>query len=133
MSTEILQASAWRQRLNDYYELCKPRVVMLIVFTAVVGMFLATPGMVPLDVLIIGTLGISLMAASAAAINQLLDAEVDARMARTCGRPIVTGNLSRGQSIRFAAVIGLLGMGVLYVWINPLTAWLTPEPSFHTA
>ncbi len=126
MSSEILNLMpAWRQRLNDYYELCKPRVVMLIVFTAVVGMFLATPGMVPLPVLLVATLGIGLMAASAAAINQLLDAEVDARMARTCGRPIVTGNLSRGQSIRFAAVIGLLGMLVLYLWINPLTAWLT--------
>jgi protoheme IX farnesyltransferase len=116
---------AWRQRLRDYYELCKPRVVMLIVFTAVVGMFLATPGMVPLDVLLIGTLGIGLMAASAAAINQLLDAEVDARMARTCGRPLVTGNLKRGQSIRFAAALGVAGMVVLYLWINPLTAWLT--------
>ncbi|MGB1581525.1 MAG: heme o synthase [Nevskiales bacterium] len=125
MSTETLQTSAWRQRLDDYYELCKPRVVMLIVFTAVVGMFLATPGMVPLDVLLIATLGIGLMAASAAAINQLLDAEVDARMARTCGRPIVTGNLSRGQSVRFAAILGFLGMAVLYIWINPLTAWLT--------
>ena len=126
MSTETLDLiPVWRQRVNDYYELCKPRVVMLIVFTAVVGMFLATPGMVPLQVLLIGTLGISLMAASAAAINQLLDAEVDARMARTCGRPIVTGRLSRGQSVRFAAVIGLFGMAVLYLWINPLTAWLT--------
>lgn len=126
MSTDAVEMiPAWRQRLRDYYELCKPRVVMLIVFTAVVGMFLATDGMVPWKILVIGTLGIGLMAASAAAINQLLDAEVDARMARTCGRPLVTGNLKRGQSIRFAAVLGIAGMVVLYLWINPLTAWLT--------
>lgn len=126
MSTDTLSITpAWRQRVRDYYELCKPRVVMLIVFTAVVGMFLATPGMVPLPVLAIGTLGIGLMAASAAAINQLLDAEVDARMARTCGRPLVTGNLSRRQSLRFATLLGIGGMAMLYLWINPLTAWLT--------
>lgn len=115
----------WRQRMNDYYELCKPRVVMLIVFTAIVGMFLATPGMVPFTPLVWGTLGITLMAASAAAINQILDYQVDARMARTCGRPVVTGNLSVRQSIVFAAIIGSLGMLVLYVLVNPLTAWLT--------
>ncbi len=116
---------SWRQRANDYYELCKPRVVMLIVFTAVVGMFLATPGMVPLTPLLLGTLGIGLMAASAAAVNQVLDYQVDARMARTCGRPVVTGNLSVRQSVLFAALIGVAGMVVLYVWVNPLTAWLT--------
>ncbi|MGH8458005.1 MAG: heme o synthase [Nevskiales bacterium] len=113
------------QRLNDYYELCKPRVVMLIVFTAVVGMFLATPGMVPLDVLVLGTLGIGLMAASAAAVNQILDQQVDARMARTCGRPLPTGHLSIRESASCALLLGLAGMAILYVWINPLTAWLT--------
>ena len=111
----------WR----EYYELTKPRVVMLISFTAVVGMFLATPGMVPLDVLLIGTLGITLMAASAAAVNQLLDRHVDARMARTCGRPLVTGRLGVAESAGFAALLGLVGFAMLYAWINPLTAWLT--------
>lgn len=119
------QPRQWQQRLNDYYELCKPRVVMLIVFTAVVGMFLATPTMVPLDILFFGTLGIGLMAASAAAVNQILDQQVDARMARTCGRPLVTGYLSLRESTACAALLGVVGMLVLYVWVNPLTAWLT--------
>lgn len=113
------------QRVVDYYELCKPRVVLLIVFTAMVGMFLATPGMVPLPILVFATVGIGLMAASAAAVNQLLDRQVDARMARTCGRPLVTGHLGAPESTAFAAVIGLAGMAVLYWLVNPLTAWLT--------
>ncbi len=126
MSTEsVATPHHWRQTVNDYYELCKPRVVMLIVFTAIVGMFLATPGMVPFGPLVWGTIGISLMAASAAAINQILDHQVDARMARTCGRPVVTGNLSVRQSIVFAAIIGAGGMLLLYALVNPLTAWLT--------
>jgi protoheme IX farnesyltransferase len=98
---------------------------MLITFTAIVGMFLATPGMVPLDVLALGSLGITLMAAAAAAINQLLDRHVDARMARTCGRPLVTGTLTVAESLAFAGALGVLGFGVLYAWINALTAWLT--------
>jgi len=114
-----------RERARHYYELCKPRVVMLITFTAIVGMFLATPGMVPLDVLLLGSLGITLMAASAAAINQLLDRHVDARMARTCGRPLVTGTLTVAESLAFAAALGTLGFAVLVLWINALTAWLT--------
>ncbi len=114
-----------RERARHYYELCKPRVVMLITFTAVVGMVLATPGMVPLEVLALGSAGITLMAASAAAINQLLDRHVDARMARTCGRPLVTGTLTVAESLTFAAILGTLGFGVLYAWINALTAWLT--------
>jgi protoheme IX farnesyltransferase len=115
----------WPQRLNDYYELCKPRVVMLIVFTAVVGMFLATPGMVPLGTLLAGTLGIGLMAASAAAVNQILDQQVDARMARTCGRPLPTGHLSVRESAGCALLLGITGMAVLHAWVNALTAWLT--------
>jgi protoheme IX farnesyltransferase len=114
-----------RERARHYYELCKPRVVMLITFTAIVGMFLATPGMVPLEVLTLGSLGITLMAASAAAINQLLDRHVDARMARTCGRPLVTGTLTVAESLAFAATLGAIGFVVLVLWINPLTAWLT--------
>jgi heme o synthase len=114
-----------RLRLREYYELCKPRVVMLITFTAIVGMFLATPGMVPLDVLALGSLGITLMAASAAAINQLLDRHVDARMARTCGRPLVTCALGVAESAAFATMLGIAGFAVLATWINLLTAWLT--------
>lgn len=102
------------QRLTDYYELCKPRVVLLIVFTAMVGMFLATPGMVPIPTLLLATVGIGLMAASAAAINQMIDHKADARMDRTCGRPLVTRHLTMGQSVRFAATIGVVGMAILY-------------------
>ncbi|WP_348767594.1 heme o synthase [uncultured Salinisphaera sp.] len=120
-----LDRSTLSQRLSDYYELCKPRVVLLIVFTAMVGMFLATPGMVPIDALLFGTLGIGLMAASAAAVNQMLDRKADQRMARTRKRPLVTGHLDMAQSARFAAAIGLLGMAILLWLVNPLTAWLT--------
>ena len=114
-----------RLRLREYYELCKPRVVMLITFTAIVGMFLATPGMVPPVALTLGSLGILLMASSAAAINQLLDRHVDARMARTCGRPLVTGTLTVLESGSFAAALGVGGFAVLALWVNALTAWLT--------
>ena len=123
-SEAALQAPLLR-RLREYYELCKPRVVMLIVFTAVIGMFLAVPGLPPLDRLLWGTLGIALQAASAAAVNQLIDRNIDARMARTCGRPLVTGSLSVAESTVFAAAIGAAGFAVLWLLVNPLTAWLT--------
>ena len=112
-------------RLHEYYELCKPRVVMLIMFTAVVGMFLSVSGLPPLDRLFFGSLGIALQAASAAAVNQLLDRHVDARMARTCGRPLVTGALGLTESSVFAAALGVSGFAILWWGANPLTAWLT--------
>ena len=121
----VSSATAASSRFNEYYELCKPRVVMLIVFTAVVGMFLAVPGMPPLAPLLWGTLGIALQAASAAAVNQIIDRNIDARMARTCGRPLVTGRLTMTESITFATVLGLVGFGVLWFLVNPLTAVLT--------
>ena len=113
--------SRWR----EYYELCKPRVVMLIVFTAVVGMFLAVPGLPPLGALFWGTIGIGLQAASAAAVNQIIDRNIDARMARTCGRPLVTGALSMTECITFATLLGLSGFALLWFLVNPLTAVLT--------
>ncbi len=113
-------APSWR----DYYEMCKPRVVLLMLLCAVVGMFLAVPGMVPLDTLIFGTLGIALVAGSAAAVNHLADAEIDARMARTHDRPIAQGRVGFNQGVGFAAVTGIVGMLVLYFLVNPLTAWL---------
>lgn len=113
-------APSWR----DYYEMCKPRVVLLMLLCAVVGMFLAVPGMVPLDTLIFGTLGIALVAGSAAAVNHLADAEIDARMARTHDRPIAQGRVGFNQGVGFAAVTGIAGMLVLYFLVNPLTAWL---------
>ena len=108
-----------------YLELCKPRVVYLIVFTAVVGMFLAVPGWPPWNALIAGTLGIGLAAASAAAINHLLDQRIDAVMARTRNRPLPTGQLSAQQVLSFASVLGLLSMILLVTWVNSLTAVLT--------
>src|SRR5579885_2364122 len=124
-TTSVLPQLGWRRRLHEYYELCKPRVVMLIVFTAIVGMFLAVPGMPPLDRLLLATAGIALQAAAAAAVNQLIDRNIDARMARTCGRPLVTGSLSVRESVIFAVLLGSAGFAVLWRWVNPLTAWLT--------
>jgi protoheme IX farnesyltransferase len=124
-TAETMKLRSLRVLLHEYYELCKPRVVMLIVFTAVVGMFLAVPGLPPLGPLLFGTLGIALQAASAAAINQLIDRNIDARMARTCGRPLVTGTLSVAESVVFAALLGVSGFAVLWYRVNPLTAWLT--------
>jgi protoheme IX farnesyltransferase len=111
----------WR----DFYELCKPNVVALIVFTAVVGMFLATPGMVPWQPLVFGTLGIALASASAAAINHVVDRRVDAIMARTQNRPLPTGHLNQKQALLFAIVIGAISMLILVVFVNVLTAVLT--------
>jgi len=108
-----------------YFELCKPRVVLLIVFTAVVGMFLAVPGWPPLSALIAGTLGIGLAASSAAAINHLLDQRIDAVMARTRNRPLPTGQLSVTQVLIFALILALASMTMLVAWVNGLTAILT--------
>jgi len=110
---------------NDYYELCKPRVVMLLVFTAVIGMFLATPGMVPWQPLVYGTIGIGLAAASAAAINQVVDQKIDKEMRRTEDRPLVKGSVSNSSALFFAIVLGVIAMAVLTFLVNGLTAWLT--------
>ena len=110
---------------NDYYELCKPRVVALIVFTAIVGMLLATPGMVPWQPLLFGTLGIGMAAASAAAINQIVDQRVDADMLRTRNRPLPTGHLSNAQALVFASILGIVSMAILVLLVNPLSAILT--------
>jgi protoheme IX farnesyltransferase len=110
---------------QPYLELCKPKVVMLIVFTAVVGMLLAVPGWPPLGPLLAGTVGIGLAASSAAAINHLLDRRIDAKMNRTRHRPLARGELSTGRVLAFALAIGVLSMIVLVAWVNPLTAVLT--------
>ena len=108
-----------------YFELTKPRVVALIVFTAVIGMFLAVPGLPPWRPVLFGSLGIWLAASSAAAINPLLDQRIDALMVRTAHRPLPTGGLNSRQVLVFAIVLGVLSM-VLLVWqVNVLTAWLT--------
>ncbi len=118
----VAPASAtWR----DYYELGKPKVVALIVFTAIVGMFLAVPALPPLHALIFGTLGIGLAASSAAAINHVVDRRFDQKMARTMLRPIPTGHLTTTQALTYAAIIGIASMVILWVLVNPLTAVLT--------
>jgi protoheme IX farnesyltransferase len=123
MATTILNPAraSWR----DYYALCKPNVVALIVFTAVVGMLLAAPGMVPLDALVFGTIGIGLAAASAAAINHVVDRKIDAIMGRTSNRPLPQGMVSSRDALAFALMIGATAMLILAVLVNPLTALLT--------
>ncbi|MBK7116904.1 MAG: protoheme IX farnesyltransferase [Proteobacteria bacterium] len=112
-------------RLRQFYELTKPRVVALIVLTSVVGSLLATRGMPPLGRLIWGNLGIGLAAASAAALNQILDARIDATMARTRMRPLPTGALNEREALIFALLLGAASMLMLWLLVNPLTAVLT--------
>jgi protoheme IX farnesyltransferase len=113
--------ATWR----DFYQLGKPRVVLLIVFTAVVGMLLASPTLPALRTLLLATLGIGLAASGAAAINHVLDRRFDIQMARTRNRPIVKGRVSERAALTYAAVLSAISMYVLWVWINPLTALLT--------
>ena len=110
---------------HQYLSLTKPRVVALIVFTAIIGMFLAVPGMVPLQPLVFGTLGIWLAAASAAAINHLIDQRIDRVMVRTSHRPLATGALTSTQVLVFAVALGALSMAILVAFVNTLTAALT--------
>lgn len=116
-----LGRDTWRQ----YLELTKPKVVTLIVFTAVVGMLMATPGFPPLTALVAGTLGIGLAASSAAAINHLLDQRIDAIMARTKDRPLPQGELTEARVLIFALALGMASMLILVVFVNTLTAVLT--------
>ncbi|MDH5191626.1 MAG: heme o synthase [Gammaproteobacteria bacterium] len=113
------------EQSKRYFELCKPKVVALIVFTAVVGMLLATPGMVPLDILIFGTLGIGLAASSGAAINHWVDQRIDAVMERTQNRPLAHGDLDSNNALIFAIGMGVIGIGMLILMVNILTAILT--------
>ena len=113
--------AAWR----DYLELCKPNVVALMILTSVIGMLLATDQAVPVGILIFGNLGIALCAGSAAAVNHIVDRQVDEKMARTANRPIATGRLAPNQAIAFALTTGLAGMAILMLFTNVLTAWLT--------
>ncbi|MDX1513426.1 MAG: heme o synthase [Gammaproteobacteria bacterium] len=112
-------------RWREYLALCKPRVVLLIVFTAVIGMFLSVPGMVPLTALVFGTLGIGLAAASGAAINHIADQRIDAVMARTRGRPLPAGRLDNRAAALFAGLLCLISMTLLGLFVNTLTAVLT--------
>lgn len=120
---QIIEASPTRWR--SFYELTKPRVVMLIVFTSIVGTLLAVPGLPPLDALIFGNLGVGLAAASAAVINHVLDERIDAQMSRTKRRPLPTGKLSPRAALAFSAVLCVLSMTILVAFVNTLTALLT--------
>lgn len=118
--SEAIVGASWR----DFLEMCKPRVVLLMLICSVAGMFLATSSSVPLDILIYGNIGIALVAGSAAVVNHIADAHIDSGMARTQSRPVATGRVSNRDAIIFSAVTGLLGLGMLWFLINPLTAWL---------
>jgi protoheme IX farnesyltransferase len=111
----------WRQ----YWVLTKPRVTQLAVFCAVIGMFLAVPGLPDLQKVVAGTIGIWLLAAAAFAVNCLIEQQVDARMLRTARRATAQGTISPPQVLTFSGILGGAGMFVLYYWVNPLTMWLT--------
>jgi heme o synthase len=125
MSPPDAQAIATGATWRDYFELTKPRVVALIVLTAVVGTLLAARGLPPLDALVFGNIGIALSAASAAAINHILDRRIDARMARTRKRPLPSGHLAPMQALAFALLLGVASMVILVAFVNVLTAALT--------
>jgi protoheme IX farnesyltransferase len=115
------RTSRWR----DFLELTKPKVTLLIVFTAIVGMVLASPGWVPLTAFVFGTIGIAMASGSAAAFNHILDRRIDGQMKRTRGRPLPTGHLQERHAIAFAVLLGLMSMLVLWTAVNGLTAALT--------
>jgi len=123
-NSEILTPPA-SGRSRQFYELTKPRVVALIMLTSVVGSLLAVPGLPPLDLLLWGNLGIGLAAASAAALNQILDQRIDAKMARTRTRPLPTGAVTEREAVVFAVALGVASMLILWLLVNPLTAVLT--------
>ena len=114
-------ACTWR----EYVALCKPKVVALIVFTAIVGMLLSSPAMVPFDVLVFGTLGIGSAAAAGAALNHLIDRRIDALMARTSERPLPSGKIETASALVFAATLCVFSMVILANGVNVLTAGLT--------
>ena len=111
--------------MHEYLQLTKPRIVALLVFCAVIGMFLAVPGIPPWRALVFGTLGIWMASASAAAFNHLIDERIDKLMARTARRPLATGNLTPHQALLFAVLLGIASMLVLALLVNVLTAVLT--------
>lgn len=114
-------AASWR----DYLELCKPNVVALMILTSLIGMLLSTDAAVPVTVLIFGNIGIALCAGSAAAVNHIVDRHVDDKMMRTNNRPLAQGRLGTQQAGVFSLATGALGMAVLLIFTNVLTAWLT--------
>jgi len=120
-SKSIRGQATWR----DYYEMTKPRVVMLLLLTALVGMCLATETWIDPQILFFGMLGIGLLSSSAAVINHVVDHKIDSLMARTFNRPVATGKVSPKRALVFAFVIGTIGFVLLALFVNMLTAWLT--------
>ena len=128
MNTQVLPhsfAQRLRARFRAFGALTKPRVVSLIVFTAVIGMFLATPGVVPIQALLAGTIGIAFVAGAAAAVNCLVEQKIDAVMSRTRWRPLPQGELTAAQTLVFAGALGGIGLWLLFHFVNALTMWLT--------
>jgi protoheme IX farnesyltransferase len=125
MQLSSLRQFNWRHTVVQYYELTKPRVVMLAAFCALIGMLLAAQGPIPWSVMLPGLAGISLLAGAGFAFNCLIERSIDARMARTRARPLPRGEVSVSGTIIFAGVIGGLGSMLLYWYVNPLTMWLT--------
>lgn len=119
-------ASPQRATYKDYLELTKPKVVLLMLLTAVVGMLLASPpDVLPIKALTLGLIGIGFSAGSAAIINHLVDKHIDTQMKRTQARPVATGRIEPKRALMFSFVLGLIGLGLLAVCFNPLSAWLT--------
>jgi heme o synthase len=125
MATSLAQTSSFGSRWAQFYALTKPRVVQLIVFCALIGMLLAVPGLPDLGVTAAAVIGIWLVAGAAAAFNCLIEQEIDARMQRTAWRPTAKGELTRTQTLVFSGLLCAIGSAVLWVWVNPLTMWLT--------
>jgi protoheme IX farnesyltransferase len=121
VNTKVETYVDWR----DYFELTKPRVVTLIVFTAIVGMFVSVPGWPGVSALLFGTIGIGLASSSAAVFNHVLDARIDVKMMRTRGRPLPQGKLTERSALTFAATLCIISMAILWSLVNPLTAVLT--------
>ena len=124
MTTDLLRLP-FAQRARAFFALTKPRVVLLIVFTAVIGMLLATPGLPPAQAVVAGTLGIALVAGAAAALNCLVEQKIDAVMRRTRARPLPRGELTAAQTLAFAGAVGGTGLWILAQFVNPLTMALT--------
>jgi|TARA_B110000037_G_C17072704_1_gene486516 heme o synthase len=133
VKTLLLKNYCSVENLKAFFALCKPRVNALIVFTAVIGMFLATPGMVPISLLISTIIGIGFVSGAAAAFNCLIEEKIDARMARTRGRPLPMGKVSQQETIFFASILGGLGLFILFYFVNFLTMWLTALTFFAYA
>ncbi|MGH8802168.1 MAG: heme o synthase [Casimicrobiaceae bacterium] len=125
MTDAVTTATYTQLRARQFFALAKPRVVSLIVFTAVIGMFLAVPGIPAARPVVFGTLGIALVAGAAAAINCLVEQNIDRLMRRTSWRPLPKGQLTSGETLAFAGVFGGAGLAILYLLVNPLTMWLT--------